>query len=53
MNKVLNDYDVVDNLIKQKKIQEAFRYFNKIKFYHDESLNQLYRVHLITFLEIR
>jgi len=46
MNKVLNDYDVVDNLIKQKKIQESFRYFNKIKFYHDESLNQLYRVHL-------
>lgn len=46
MNDVLKDYDVVDELIKQKKFQKAFRHFNTILSYHDESLNQLYRFKL-------
>jgi hypothetical protein len=46
MNDVLKDYDVVDELIKQKKFQKAFRHFNTILSYYDESLNQLYRFKL-------
>jgi hypothetical protein len=43
MNNVLNDYQIVDKLLEQKKIREAYRYFIKIKSFNDESLNQLYR----------
>ena len=46
VNNVLKNYDVVDELIKQKKFQEAFRHFNTIGSYYDESLNQLYRFKL-------
>ena len=46
MNNVLQDYDVVDELIIQKKFKKAFRYFNTILSCHDKSLNQLYRVKL-------